>query len=237
MSLHNLLLDRLPRDVSTRIRSDLRLVRLPHGKVLHYAGETIEQLYFPITCMISITVQMGNGQTVETAAVGRNGVSGVSAFMGERETTHTEYLVQVPGDAMVIAAAPLKDEFNRNTEMRDLMLKYTQALIAQISQNAACNRLHEIEQRCVRWLLEVRDHVGTDEIALTHEFLSQMLAVRRPGVTTTLGKLKEKKVIDQTRGNISIIDAKALEAMSCECYRVLKEEYDRILPPGAEISE
>lgn len=229
MAIKNLLLACLPRDVYARIERDLKPVSLAHGEVLHRPGEEIRDLYFPTTCMISITVTMGEGQTVETGAIGRRGVVGINAFMGGSETTQTEYIVQIVGDALKIDAAPLKKEFNRNTQMRDVMLKYTQAMIAQISQNVGCNRIHGIDERCARWLLEVRERVEMDEFPLTHEFIAQMLGVRRAGVTECAGRLKEQGLIDYTRGYIQITDVQGLEAVSCECYVVLKNEYDRLL--------
>jgi CRP-like cAMP-binding protein len=229
MAIKNLLLACLPRDVYARIEPDLKPVSLSHGKVLHRPGEEISELYFPTTCMISITITMGGGQTVEAGAIGNREVVGINAFMGGRETTQTEYIVQIPGDAMRIDAAPLKEEFNRNTEMRDVMLKYTQAMIAQISQNVGCNRIHGLDERCARWLLEVRERTGSDEFPLTQEFISEMLGVRRAGVTEAAGRLKERGLIDYGRGHIQIIDAQGLEAASCECYQVLKDEYDRLL--------
>jgi len=229
MAIKNLLLACLPRDVYARIEPDLKTVWLARGEVLHMAGEEIHNLYFPITCLISITVTMGEGQTVETGAVGRREVVGINAFMGGHETTQTEYIVQIAGDALKIAADPLKEEFNRNTEMRAVMLKYTQAYVAQISQNVGCNRVHALDQRCARWLLEVRERIESDDLALTHEFIAEMLGVRRAGVTEAMGRLKEIGIIDYTRGHIHVLDAQGLEAASCECYLVLKEEYDRLL--------
>ena len=229
MAIKNLLLACLPRDVYARIEPDLKPVSLPRGQVLHRPGEEIRDLYFPTTCMISITVTMRGGHTVEAGAIGRREVVGINAFMGGRETTQTEYVVQLPGDALSIAADPLKEEFNRNTEMRDVMLKYTQAYIAQISQNVACNRLHDLDERCARWLLEVRERVESDEFPLTHEFIAEMLGVRRAGVTEAAGRLKERGLIDYTRGHIQVTDLQGLAAASCECYMVLKEEYDRLL--------
>lgn len=225
----NLLLDRLPREVYDRISPDLEKVVMTQGQILHRKGEQIKELYFPLTCMISITIMMKDGRTVETGAIGSREVVGINAFMGGRETTDTEYIVQLPGDAMVIAAAPLKIEFNRNTEMRKLMLKYTQALMAQISQNVGCNRLHEDGRRFARWLLEVRDRVEADEFPLTQKFMGEMLGVRREGVTNAARKLKREGVIDYSRGHIQILDLARLQAASCECYKVLKDEYDRLL--------
>lgn len=229
MAIKNLLLACLPRDVYARIEPHLKLVSLSRGELLHRPSEEIHDLYFPTTCMISITITMGEGRTVEAGAIGRREVVGINAFMGGRETTQTAYIVQIPGDALRIAAAPLNEEFNRNTEMRDVMLKYTQAMIAQISQNVGCNRIHGIDERCARWLLEVRARVETDEFPLTHEFIAEMLGVRRAGVTESALRLKEQGLIEYTRGHVQITDVQGLEAASCECYVVLRDEYDRLL--------
>jgi CRP-like cAMP-binding protein len=229
MSPRNLLLAHLPREVYDRIQPDLSLVSLARGDVIHSPGQPIRDLYFPLSCMISITITMTDGRTVEAGAIGRREVLGINAFMGGRETTQTEYIVQLPGDALKIAAEPLKTEFNRNTEMRDVMAKFTQAFIAHISQNVACNRLHDIDQRCARWLLEVRDRTDSDTFPLTHEFIAEMLGVRRAGVTEAAQRLKERRVIEYDRGQIEITDVQTLESLSCECYQVLQEEYDRLL--------
>lgn len=229
MAIKNLLLACLPSEVYARIEPDLKFVSFAQGEVLHRPGEEIRDLYFPTTCMISITITMGGGQTVEAGAIGRREVVGINAFMGGCETTQTEYIVQIAGDALRIDAAPLKEEFNRNTQMRDVMLKYTQAMIAQISQNVGCNRIHGIDERCARWLLEVRERVETDEFPLTHEFIAEMLGVRRAGVTESALRLKERGLIDYTRGHIQILDVQGLQATSCECYAVLRGEYDRLL--------
>ncbi len=229
MRPNNLLLSHLPVDVYERIKSDLKPVLLRAGQVVHTPGEPIRDLYFPTSCMISITVTMLDGRTVEAGAIGRREVVGINAFMGGRETTQTEYIVQLGGEALKIAADPLKAEFNRNTQLRDLMLKYTQAMIAQISQNVACNRLHDMDQRFARWLLEVSDRVESLKFPLTQEFMSEMLGVRRASVSETALKLKETGLIEYRRGSIVITDAKALGDASCECYTVLRDEYDRLL--------
>ena len=229
MTPQNVLLTRLPPEVLKRVQTDLKLVSLKRGIVIHNPGQYIEHLFFPMTCMVSVTVKMNNGQIIEAGAVGRREVVGINAFMGGRETTQTEYTVQIPGDAMKIASGPLKVEFNRNTQMRDVMLKYTQAFIAQMTQNVACNRLHSMSERCARWLLEVRDRVGADEFSLTHDCIAEMLGVRRASVSEASMQLKKAGIIDYDRGRIRITDAKALEKTSCECYMALKQEYDRLL--------
>ncbi len=146
--------------------------------------------------MISITTTMMDGATVEIGAIGSRELLGINAFMGGRETTHTEYVVQLSGDALKISAKPLRLEFDTNVEFRGVMLKYTQALIAQISQNAACNRLHNLENRCARWLLEVRDRLQADEFEMTQEFIGNMLGVNRTTVSKALANLKERGIIN-----------------------------------------
>jgi CRP-like cAMP-binding protein len=229
MSPRNLLLDRLPREVHERIKSDLKHVSLEHGQILHRAGEEIRFLHFPLTCMVSITLMTSDGRTIETGAIGNRGVAGLNAFMGGQETTQTEYMCQVSGDAVKIAAAPLKVEFNRNTEMRAVMLNYTQVHMAEISQNVACMSLHTLEQRFARWLLEVRERTQSDRFTLTQEFMAQMLGVRRAGVTVAALAFKEMGAIEYARGNLNISDVKPLQKLACECYRNLKDEYDRLL--------
>jgi len=226
--MKNRLLEHLPRHVLERLRPDLELVKMANKQIVHKPGEEIRFLYFPLTCMISVTVTIG-GKTIEAGAVGSREVAGINAFMGGRETTETEYIVQVPGEALRIAAAPIKAEFDSNAEVRSVMLKYTQALIAHISRNVGCNRVHDLDQRCARWLLEVSDRVQAVEFDLTQEFISQMLGVTRSSITRTTVVLKEKKIIDYSRSNIRLLDLQALEAQSCECYFALRDEYDRLL--------
>ena len=170
-----MILDRPLPQAYERLVPDLEEVCIDLHQIVHSPGEEIKHLYFPVDCMISITVTMSDGRTVEAGAAGSREVVGINAFMGGNETTQTEYIGQLAGKAIKIAAQPLKDEFDRNNSLRTLLLHYTQAYIAQISQNAACNRVHSLEERCARWLLEVRDRVSRDEFGLTQEFLSQML--------------------------------------------------------------
>lgn len=225
----NRLLAALPCEVYEKLAPNLKLVSLPGGKILHHPGETIQDLYFPIDCVLSITITMSDGNTAETGVVGNREVLGVNAFMGGKETTQTEYIVQVPGSAMKANARTLRDEFERNKELRDVLLHYTQALIAQISQTTACNRLHVLEQRLARWLLEVQDRVEKDDLMLTQEFIADMLGVRRAGVTQAAQKLQENGFIQYSRGHVHILNQQGLEAASCECFRTVKDEYDRLL--------
>ena len=225
----NTLLDRLPANVLDRLAPDLKRVHIERHQILHHPGERIEVLYFPLTCMISITITMQDGRTVETDAIGSREVVGINAFMGGRATTDTAYVGQLPGEAIKIAAAPLKEEFDRNTALRSILMRYTQAMIAHVSQNAACNRLHHLEARCSRWLLEVTDRVRSHVFPLTHEFIAEMLGTSRVSVSLAMSNLKKAGVISYSRGSIRIIDPQTLLKTSCECYALLQLEYDRLL--------
>ena len=229
MIAKNHLLAALPREVYEKFAPSLKYVSLERGKILHHPGEVIQDLYFPIDCAISITITMSDGSTTETGIIGNREVVGVNAFMGGRETTQTEYIVQIAGSAMKIDAQTLRSEFDCNQELREVLLRYTQALIAHISQTTACNRLHALEQRFARWLLEAQSRVENDELKLTQEFLGHMLGVRRAGVTQAAQKLQESRIIRYRRGHIDILDQEGLEAASCECFRAVRDEYDRLL--------
>ena len=229
MQKSNRLLDALPADVFAQLQPSCETLALQNGRVLHKAGEVIRDLYFPIDCMISITVTMRSGKTAETGVIGNREVAGINAFMGGRETTQTEYEIQIPGTAIRMPAAELKEQFDRNLAVRDVMLKYTQAMLAQISQNTACNRLHSAEERYARWLLEVRDRIQSDALQLTQEFAGDMLGVRRASVNKVSRSLEKRNLITQRRGLTDILDGAGLEAVSCECYSVVKEEYARLL--------
>jgi len=229
MAPENRLLAALPRDIHEKLALSLKRVSLKQGTILHHPGEAIEALYFPIDCLLSITITMTDGSTAEAGMVGNREVIGVNAFMGGRETTQTEYIVQIAGSAIKVDAGLLLEEFDRNKKLRDVLLRYTQALIAQISQTTGCNSLHVLDQRLARWLLEAQDRVDSDDLKLTQEFLGHMLGVRRAGVTQAAQKLQENGLIRYHRGHVQILDQERLEASSCECFRVLREEYDRLL--------
>lgn len=231
MNGENLLLMVMPKDVKERLAQYTRTVQLEQGKVLHRPNQTIEDVYFPLSCLISITITMLDGRTSEAGMVGSREMVGINAFMGGRETNQTEYITQVPGAAVRMLAEPLLAEFDRNKSLRDLMLRYTQAYIAQLSQNVACNRMHELQPRLVRWLLDCRDRLGSDELHLSHEFIGQMLGVRRAGVTEALAALQADGEIKSGRMSIQIVNVAALEAKSCECHAVLLDEYNRLLEP------
>ncbi|MGV2828635.1 Crp/Fnr family transcriptional regulator [Myxosarcina sp. GI1(2024)] len=225
----NHLLAILPEGVYYQLEPHLKLAYLSQGEILHLAGETIEELYFPIDCMISITTTMNDGTTAETGLVGNRDVLGINAVMGDAEATQTEYIVQISGRALKIDAPIMRSLFQQNSALRDVMLRYTQALIAQISQTTACNRLHVLEERLARWLLESQDRVESNKLYLTQEFVSNMLGVRRAGVTQAAQKLQDRGIIKYSRGHIEILDLQGLRDCACECFRVVKDEYNRLL--------
>lgn len=229
MTAQNRLLSSMPEGLSDKLAPALKRVALQRGDRLHDPGEPIHDIYFPLNCVLSITLTMSDGTVAETGIVGAREMIGVNAFMGGRETTQTTYIVQVAGSAMKIDAEILLNEFDRNKDLRDVMLRYTQAFIAQISQTTACNSLHKIDQRLARWLLEVHDRVEGDELELTQEFIADMLGVRRAGVTQTAQALQERGVIRYHRGHIHILDRSRLETSACECFQTVKDEYDRLL--------
>ncbi|HEX7154615.1 MAG TPA: Crp/Fnr family transcriptional regulator [Thermoanaerobaculia bacterium] len=227
--MHNRLFDAFPDDVRSELERHASRLSLGRGVVLHRPGCVIEELYFPLDCLVSITITTQEGRTAETGVVGNREVVGVNAFMGGRETTQTEYVIQIEGGAIKVPADPLLHAFNTDKRVRDVLLKYTQAMIAQISQNAACNRLHNVQQRYARWLLEVRDRVESNELRLTQEFAAEMLGVRRATVTETAMVFELKGLLSIHRGEIRILDGDGLKQAACECYCVLNEEYDRLL--------
>lgn len=229
MTDQNRLLSVMPQALYGKFAPHLKRVDLQRGDRLHEPGEMITDFYFPLDCVLSITLTLSNGTTAETGLVGKREVIGINAFMGGRETTQTTYIVQVPGSALKINAQILREEFDCNKDLRDVMLRYTQAFIAQLSQTTACNSLHKLEQRLARWLLEVHDRLEKDELSLTQEFIAEMLGVRRAGVTQTAQQLQQEGLIRYQRGHVHILNRSGLEAFACECFQTVKNEYDRLL--------
>jgi CRP-like cAMP-binding protein len=229
MPVRNLLLAAIPRDVLDQLAKHFRIVELKKSEVLHLPGQKIETIYFPIDCLISVTVTMAGARTVEAGIVGSREMVGLNAFMGGRETNQTEYICQFPGKAVRIGADLFLEHFDHNKAVRDVMLRFTQAYIAQISQNVACNRLHTLVERMARWILECRDRLKTDDLNMTHEFIGQMLGVRRAGVTEGAAELQQQGLIDYERGRVSVINGAGLETASCECFGVIRDEYNRLL--------
>ena len=227
---HNRLLAALPACVFDRLVPDLQLVLMPLGQVIYEPGAELEQVYFPVPgCIVSMLYVMTDGASAEIAVVGDEGMVGIALFMGGG-TTPSRALVQSSGQAFLLKGNALKREFDRHGEFQVLLLRYTQALITQMSQTAVCNRHHSVEQQLCRWLLLSLDRLPTNELTMTQELIANMLGVRREGVTEAAGRLQDQGLIHYSRGRITVLDRPALEARVCECYAVVKKEYDRLLP-------
>jgi CRP-like cAMP-binding protein len=202
---------------------------MPLGHVLYESGDTMRHVYFPTTSIVSLLYVMENGASAEIAIVGNEGVVGISLFMGG-ETTPSRAIVQSAGHAYRVPGQYLKDEFYRAGPLQRLLLRYTQALITQMAQTAVCNRHHSVEQQLCRWLLMSLDRLASNELSMTQELIANMLGVRREGVTASAGKLQKLDLIEYSRGRIVVLNRPALEAHACECYAVVKNEFDRMLP-------
>ncbi len=224
----NHLLDALPKRDFGRLAPHLELVRLPLGEILYEPGVKLHYVYFPTTCIVSLLYVMEDGASAEIAIVGNEGMLGISLFMGG-DTTPSNAVVQSSGHAFRLKAQLLKDEFGRFGPSMHLLLRYTQALITQMAQTAVCNRHHSVDQQLCRWLLLSLDRLATNELTMTQELIANMLGVRREGVTVAAGKLQDAGLIRYQRGKITVLDRSRLEAQSCECYQVVKAEFDRLL--------
>jgi CRP-like cAMP-binding protein len=225
----NHLLNALPAEMSERLYSHLELVDLPLGKVLYESGDVLRYVYFPTNSIVSLLYVTEDGASAEIAVVGNEGLIGIALFMGG-ETTTNRAVVQSAGSAYRLAGQRLKDEFNRHGKMQILLLRYTQALLTQMAQTAVCNRHHSVDQQLCRWLLLSLDRLQSNQVVMTQELIANMLGVRREGVTEAAGRLHRAGLIDYQRGHITVLDRPALERRSCECYAVVKKEYDRLLP-------
>jgi CRP-like cAMP-binding protein len=224
----NWLLDALAFEDYERLRSNLEPVSFSLGAVVYESGGQMDHVYFPTTSHISLLYTMIDGATAEMGLVGNEGVVGVALFMGG-DSTPNRAMVQGAGNAFRLRAEIVRDEFRRGGEFQHVLLRYTQALITQISQTAVCNRLHSVEQRLCRWLLMTHDCTQSDELEMTQEFISNMLGVRREGVTHAASGLQDEGFISYVRGHIKILNRQGLEAHVCECYGVVKAEHDRLL--------
>ena len=224
---HNQLLAALSPAARERIYPQLQLVEMPLGKILYEPGDVLRHVYFPLDSIVSLLYVMENGASAEISVVGNEGLIGISLFMGG-ETTPSRAVVQSAGSAYRLVGQKLKDEFHRNGEMQILLLRYTQALITQMSQTAVCNRHHTVDQQLCRWLLLSLDRLASNELIMTQELIANMLGVRREGVTDSAGKLQKLGVIEYHRGRITVLDRPKLEQLSCECYAVVKKETDRL---------
>lgn len=225
---HNHLLAALPGADLQRLAPHLEHVNLALGDVLYEPGDTLRHVYFPIDAIVSLLHVTENGSSAEIAIVGNEGLIGIALFMGG-ESTSSRAVVQSAGAALRLPGEKLKAEFNRHGDLLLLMLRYTQALITQMSQTALCNRHHSIDQQLCRWLLLSLDRLPGNRLNMTQELIANMLGVRREGVTEAAGKLQRQGVIEYSRGQITILDRPRLERLSCECYLVVKNETDRLL--------
>ena len=230
-ALKNFLLAALPDDEFARVQSKLEPLSFKLGEVLYESGDKMDYVYFPTTAIVSLLYVMENGATAEIGIVGNDGLIGVSLFMGGDSTT-SRAIIQSAGDTLKMKAKDLKEEFAKGGVFQELMLRYTQALMTQISQTAVCNRLHSLEQQLCRWLLLSHDRLDSDKLVMTHDLISNMLGVRREGVTLAAQKLAKKNLIKNVRGTITVIDRQGLEDAVCECYEVVNTEYNRLLGRG-----
>jgi len=224
----NHLLAALPTAEFERLAAQLELVPLPLGEILYEPGGQLQHAYFPTTAIVSLQYVTESGASAETAGVGNEGVVGISLFMGGN-TTPSSAVVQTAGHAYRLERRLLEREFNRNEFMQRLLLRYTQALVTQMMQTAACNRHHSVEQQLCRWLLSTLDRVSSGELVMTQQLVASMLGVRREGITEAAGDLQHAGFIRYRRGHISVLDRSGLESRVCECYGVVKKELGRLL--------
>lgn len=226
--VENRLLAALPREEYDRLLPQLHEVSFDLGEVVYEFAGHLDYVYFPTTSIISLLYTMENGTSAEMGLTGNDGVVGIALFMGGG-TMPNRAVVQSAGGALRMKAKRLQDEFSLGGKFQQLLLRYTQALITQISQTAVCNRLHSVEQQLCRWLLLSHDRIQSNELIMTQELIADMLGVRREGVTVAAGRLQDAGAISYVRGHITILDRTKLEETVCECYRVVKDEFERLL--------
>jgi CRP-like cAMP-binding protein len=223
----NRILASLPTEEFRRLAPHLEPVSLQLSEILFRPDDEIRHIHFPTTSIVSLLTELEDGGGMEVGLVGREGIVGVSVILGGRETKVAT--VQAVGEALRIEAAAVREEFKRGGKLQSLLLRYTHALMTQISQSVVCNVRHGIDGRLARWLLMYHDRLDRDEFEMTHEFMSHMLGVRRAGVSTAAGSLQKKGLIDYRRGHIKITNRQALEDFACECYPIVAERYDDFL--------
>lgn len=224
----NQILAALPDEEYQRLIPNLEVVALTQMQMLYDIGEKIEYVYFPHQALVSFLSLLEDGSTTEVGVIGKDGMVGLPVCWGGN-STNIQAIVEVPGYAMRMKAEQLKTEFDRGGALQRLLLLYTQALFSQVSQSAACNRHHKIEQRLARWLLTVQEQIQSDELLLTQEFISQMLGIRRSGVTVAATSLQQAGMIRYSRGKITVLNREKLKSTACECYGVIKNEFSRLL--------
>lgn len=227
----NRILSALPAAEYRKLTAKMKRVQLKLREGVSAAGKRMTHVIFPESALISTVSTMKNGATIEVGVTGREGMAGLPLLL-EGGVAPTDSFVQVPGEGVRMSAEDFRREVTPNTTLYRLLLRYTQAFLDQTSQFAACNRLHGLSQRCARWLLMTHDQVGGPDLALTHEFLAQMLGVRRAGVSEAVGALARKGLIKSSRGKVSLLDVPGLEEASCECYFLIRAVWERLLPAG-----
>ena len=231
----NHLLAALPAAEYARLRPELQIAPLPLGWPVHEAGGKLDYMYFPTTSVVSMLHVMQDGASTEIALVGNDGVVGIALFMGGL-TMPTRAVVQNAGHAYVLKSEVIQEEFERAGPLHRLLLRYTQALIAQMTQTAVCNRLHTLEQQLCRWLLLSLDRLPSNKLVMTHGLIADMLGVSLEGAMEALAKLQQSALIDYTRSSVIVRDRQKLQAHVCECYAVVKAEFDRLLPPESKFA-
>lgn len=223
----NRVLASIPVKEYKQLQAHLEPVELKLGSALYLPGKPIKYVYFPTNCLISLLTTVDKRRSLEVGMVGNEGMAGMPFILGIG-FSGVRAIVQGEGSALRMAAAPFRIEFERNAALQEALFRYTYALMAQISQTAACNRFHESEERLCRWLLMTRDRVGSDQFPLTHLFMAHMLGLRREGVTAAASALKQRKLINYSRGKIQILDVPGLKKSSCSCYQTVKTVFDRV---------
>jgi CRP-like cAMP-binding protein len=227
--LKNSLIAALPKASRERLFAKTQQVSLSVNDILYHTGDAIKAIYFPLTCVISMMTEMTNGETIEIATVGNEGVLGIPAYLGI-DLTIARGITQVSGLARRMSVEDFKRAVRNDDALEAILGRYTHALLMQLARSGGCNRLHSAEQRYARWLLMMHDRTNVDVFAFTQEFLSKMLGVSRSRVNIVTGALKQSGRIKHSRSQITVLDWKGLEACSCDCYRFIKEEFARILP-------
>ena len=224
----NRLLALLPEEDYRQLSPFLEHVTTPIKQSIYEANKPVPYVYFPLSMVTSLLVTLHDGIIVEIATVGNEGIVGLPVFLGA-DTIPGSAIVQIPGEAMRMASAPFREAFEYLPSLRNLLQRYTQALFTLVAQSVACNRAHTIQQRCARWLLMTQDRIGSEQFALTQEFLAEMLGVRRAGVSEVASNLQQAGFIQYTRGMITVLDRAGLEDVTCECYWVVRDEFERTL--------
>ncbi len=232
----NQLLAALPSIDYQRILMHLYPVSLTIKQLLYEENSPIDHVYFPLSCVASQVVKMQNGDSVEIATIGSEGLVGLPAVLGDDQTPLTVF-VQIEGQALRMRTSDMQEEMARAGPLLKIVLRYTEALFIQVAQGSACSRLHLVQQRCARWILATHDRIGRDEFTLTQEFLCQMLGVRRATVSEAASSLQEAGLIRYSRGKMTIVDREKLKKFSCECYGVIQTAYQRLLDPAQQSRE